>query len=83
MRRMTSGIFDDLLQDVMLTPEEMLKKKNAYAPPAAPVTLEPVVPVVEKAAEEIKQAEDDYLKQIQPDPVTVADLSAPEKKTET
>ncbi len=82
MRRMTSGVFDDLRQDVMLTPEEMLKKKNGYAPPVAPVTLEPVIPVVEKTPEEINQAEQDYLKQIQPDVVPAAEVEAnPEKKS--
>ena len=74
MRRMTTGIFDDLKQDVILTPEEMLKKKTPYAPPAEPVVLEPVVA---KTPEEIQLAEDEYLKQIQPDPIITPEEKKP------
>ncbi len=76
MRRMTTGIFDDLKQDVVLTPEEMMKKKAPYVPPSEAIVLEPVVA---KTPEEIKLAEEEYLKQIQPDPMVVL----PEEKKPT
>lgn len=75
MRRMTSGVFDDLKQDVVLRPEDMLKKqqqhqaaqeaKNAEA--TAVANTQPVA--TEPTPEEKKKAEDEYLKHIQGDAV--------------
>jgi sec-independent protein translocase protein TatB len=65
MRRMTSGIFDDLKQDVVLKPEDMLKKKNENTihPPA-----ETAPPVVAMTPEERAKADEEYKKSIQVPP---------------
>lgn len=91
MRRMTSGVFDDLKQDVILKPEDMLKKQQQAqkqqqkAPqqsvePEATVGTQPQQPR-EQTEEEKKKAEEEYLKFIQGDPVS--DSEKPEEKKPT
>jgi sec-independent protein translocase protein TatB len=60
MRRMTSGVFDDLKNDIILKPEDLLKQKesNTIHQQAAPAPA--TAPVVET-----KSAEDEYAKHIQ------------------
>lgn len=67
MRRMTSGIFDDLREDVVLTPEDMLKKKQQQEKQQAGAPTAPVS-TVEVASTE--KTEEEYLKYIQPETVT-------------
>lgn len=65
MRRMTSGVFDDLKEQVVLKPEDMLKKKNSIHNPEATAPVVEVKP--EPTSEEIKKSEEEYLKHIQGD----------------
>jgi len=73
MRRMSSGIFDDLNQPPKLKPEDMLKRQqqkeqeqNAESVQPDP-NLQPELPIqpIELTPEEKKKSEDDYLKFIQ------------------
>ena len=61
MRRMTSGLFDDLKEQVVLTPEDLMKQKqsqNTIQKPEAVIT-----------AEEKKKQDDEYAKHIQGEPI--------------
>lgn len=82
MRRMTSGVFDDLREDVVLTPDDMLKKKQQKEKEQAEATTPTatVQATSSEATEEQKQKiQEEYLKHIQPEPVTA---KTEEKKTE-
>lgn len=79
MRRMSSGLFDDLNQPPKLKPEDMLKKQqqkeqeqNLESVKPDP-TLQPELPIqpIELTPEEKKKSEDEYLKFIQGETVAV------------
>lgn len=94
MRRMTSGIFDDLKEDMVLTPEDMKKKaqaqqenarsQTATAAPAATDSIKPDAEAVslrtkELTPEEKKKAEDEYLKHIQGEAVAASAIEEKKK----
>lgn len=77
MRRMTSGLFDELKQDVILKPEDMLKQKNNVIQPPVNTPVVNETPV----APEFK-VDDEYLKHIQGEAVAEVGSKDPaEKKT--
>lgn len=71
MRRMTSGLFDDLKDHPVLKPDDLMKEKqssNTIQPVdiTAPVAVAPVIEAKpEPTPEEKKLQEDEYLKHIQ------------------
>lgn len=90
MRRMTSGVFDDLKNDIVLKPDDLLKQKqnNSIHQPSVTVPTEPTPVVETKTAEqiaaELKKSEDDYLKHIQEEPATtVAVETDPSEKKQS
>ena len=70
LRRMTSGMFDDLKEQVVLTPEELMKQKQAQNTIQKPDAVVPVVAAKpELTPEEKKKQEDEYAKHIQGEPI--------------
>ncbi len=76
MRRMTTGVFDDLKEQVVLKPEDMMKQKqsNTIQPPELGSPTAPIENP-EISAEEKKSADEEYLKHIQGERPTNTEVS--------
>ena len=78
LKRMTSGVFDELRQDVVLKPEDMMKQKQDNLNrlnEKAKETAQPIVEVTQAAG-----SNDEYLKHIQTEQDSAQTVDKTDKK---